>query len=70
MKYQPGKYIIIKPTFWTHSKATTLTIIKVDEKNKELTYQYDEESFKRYRSFDDFECLLLIEYTPLMEELL
>jgi len=70
MTYQPGKYIICKKAHWTKTKAAILTITQVDVEGDEITYFYDaDEEVKLSRSFDDFEHILLVPCSPLIEEL-
>lgn len=70
MRYKVGKYIIVKPSFWTHSKPTTITIQEIDEQSQDVIYFYDDEQVRRCRNFDDFEIIELIPHSPLLEELI
>lgn len=70
MKYGVGKYIIVKHTFWTRSKAAIMTIVEIDEQAEDVIYFYDNEEARRCRNFDDFELIELIPCSPLMEELI
>lgn len=70
MSYKVGKYIILRHTYWTHPKATTLTILEIDEQSEDVIYFYDDEQVRRCRNFDDFERIELIPHSPLLEELI
>jgi hypothetical protein len=67
---EAGKYIIIKQAFWTHSKATTLTVVESNIETRDIVYFYDNETNRRCRDFGDFEHIILVPHSPLLEELL
>jgi hypothetical protein len=69
MRYAPGKYLILQPCYWIHSKATIITIVEIKE-NK-VYYYYDSEEYNvRWRFDMDFVYLGLAPSSPLIEELI
>lgn len=68
MKYPVGEYVIIKHAFWSHSAATTVTIIKYE--GEDVIYYYNNEQIQRCRNVHEFDLITLVPYTPLMEELI
>lgn len=70
MNYIPGKYIILKDTYWTICKAQYINIVEVDKTKEIILYYYDSEEFIRERKITDFLDITLALSSPLMEELL
>jgi hypothetical protein len=67
MNYQPGTYLIIKPTHWIKSGASILIIECVDTNNELIVYRYSDDENNKYRERDvyDFSDIEIVPITSL-----
>lgn len=69
-----GRYIIIKPSYWSAEGAKVIVITTIDELLGEVYYFYESSPEKnpaiRNRSIEDFEYIELIPASSLILELL
>lgn len=69
-----GRYVIIKPSFWTADGATVIVITTIDELLGEAYYFYENSPEKnpiiRHRAIEDFDHVELVPASSLILELI
>lgn len=71
MNYGVGKYYIAKKGYWTAESCNVIFITEIDHSAREVIYFYDDQEDKiRVRDFFEFQDVVLVPMSSLLEELI